>query len=192
MKTPVILVTGSCGLIGSEVCIDFARRGFEVHGVDSNHRAVFFGPRRHDTSWKVCNGCKRRSPLTCTRCSTSVTATRSSKLVDEVRPRAVNCPHRGAAIARSRGRDSVSRFRSERARHAAPARSGAAVLCGLAVHPYVDKQSLRRPAEYYRAQRIGRNAGTTLTPPSNTAYRKTFPSTNRNIPSSARRKWPAT
>jgi CDP-paratose 2-epimerase len=37
-------------LIGSEVSVYFARQGFQVAGVDSNHRAVFFGPEG-DTSW---------------------------------------------------------------------------------------------------------------------------------------------
>src|SRR6266404_99419 len=45
-----ILVTGSNGLIGSEVCVYFARRGFKVHGADNNQRAVFFGPQG-DTRW---------------------------------------------------------------------------------------------------------------------------------------------
>ena len=45
-----VLVTGSCGLIGSEVSLFFARQGFQVHGIDDNHRAVFFG-REGDTSW---------------------------------------------------------------------------------------------------------------------------------------------
>jgi CDP-paratose 2-epimerase len=45
-----VLVTGSCGLIGSEVAMYFGREGFQVTGVDSNHRAVFFGPEG-DTSW---------------------------------------------------------------------------------------------------------------------------------------------
>jgi len=44
------LVTGSCGLIGSEVTRFFARMGFSITGIDSNHRAVFFGPEG-DTSW---------------------------------------------------------------------------------------------------------------------------------------------
>ena len=48
MKT--ILVTGSSGLIGSEVCIFFARQGYAVHGVDNNQRAAFFGPQG-DTRW---------------------------------------------------------------------------------------------------------------------------------------------
>ena len=47
---PTILVTGSCGLIGSEVSLFFGRQGFQVHGIDSNHRAIFFGPEG-DTSW---------------------------------------------------------------------------------------------------------------------------------------------
>jgi CDP-paratose 2-epimerase len=46
-----LLVTGSSGLIGSEVCVYFARElGFAVHGVDNNQRAVFFGPQG-DTRW---------------------------------------------------------------------------------------------------------------------------------------------
>ena len=45
-----LLVTGSSGLIGSEVCVYFASQGYEVHGVDNNQRAVFFGPNG-DTRW---------------------------------------------------------------------------------------------------------------------------------------------
>src|SRR5476649_830964 len=46
-----LLVTGSSGLIGSEVCAYFARElGYAVHGVDNNQRAVFFGPQG-DTRW---------------------------------------------------------------------------------------------------------------------------------------------
>jgi CDP-paratose 2-epimerase len=49
--TKTLLVTGSSGLIGSEVCAYFAReRGYAVHGVDNNQRAVFFGPQG-DTRW---------------------------------------------------------------------------------------------------------------------------------------------
>jgi CDP-paratose 2-epimerase len=49
--TKTLLVTGSSGLIGSEVCAYFAReRGYDVHGVDNNQRAVFFGPAG-DTRW---------------------------------------------------------------------------------------------------------------------------------------------
>jgi CDP-paratose 2-epimerase len=45
-----ILVTGSSGLIGSEVCLSFAGEGWEVHGIDNNQRSVFFGPEG-DSRW---------------------------------------------------------------------------------------------------------------------------------------------
>jgi len=45
-----LLVTGSSGLIGSEVCLYFARNGWEIHGIDNNQRATFFGPKG-DTRW---------------------------------------------------------------------------------------------------------------------------------------------
>ncbi|MDZ4685103.1 MAG: NAD-dependent epimerase/dehydratase family protein [Planctomycetaceae bacterium] len=48
MKT--LLVTGSSGLIGSEVVRHFAARGWKAHGVDNNLRADFFGPQG-DTTW---------------------------------------------------------------------------------------------------------------------------------------------
>lgn len=45
-----LLVTGASGLIGSEVCIHFHNLGWEIHGVDNNQRAIFFGPSG-DTRW---------------------------------------------------------------------------------------------------------------------------------------------
>jgi CDP-paratose 2-epimerase len=51
MSSKILLVTGSSGLIGSEVCAYFAHElGYQVHGVDNNQRAVFFGPQG-DTRW---------------------------------------------------------------------------------------------------------------------------------------------
>jgi CDP-paratose 2-epimerase len=50
MMRKTLLVTGSCGLIGSEVSTFFAEQGFRVVGIDNNHRAVFFGPEG-DTTW---------------------------------------------------------------------------------------------------------------------------------------------
>ena len=47
-----ILITGSSGLIGSEVCIFFSKKGYSIHGVDNNLRKVFFGPQG-DTSWRL-------------------------------------------------------------------------------------------------------------------------------------------
>jgi CDP-paratose 2-epimerase len=47
---PTLLVTGSSGLIGSEVVDYFCRLGWRVHGVDNNMRADFFGAGG-DTRW---------------------------------------------------------------------------------------------------------------------------------------------
>ena len=47
-----ILVTGSSGLIGSEVCRYFAQNGYGIHGLDNNMRAYFFGPKG-DTLWNL-------------------------------------------------------------------------------------------------------------------------------------------
>jgi CDP-paratose 2-epimerase len=48
--THTLLVTGSSGLIGSEVVSHFASKGWNVVGVDNNQRADFFGPQG-DTRW---------------------------------------------------------------------------------------------------------------------------------------------
>jgi len=48
MKT--ILITGSSGLIGSEVSRFFHDLGYTVHGLDNNQREVFFGPQG-STRW---------------------------------------------------------------------------------------------------------------------------------------------
>jgi len=45
-----LLVTGSSGLVGSEVVSHFAPAGWRVFGVDNNQRAEFFGPGG-DTRW---------------------------------------------------------------------------------------------------------------------------------------------
>lgn len=47
-----LLVTGSSGLIGSEVVGYFCQRGWQVKGVDNNLRADFFGPAG-DTGWNT-------------------------------------------------------------------------------------------------------------------------------------------
>jgi CDP-paratose 2-epimerase len=50
MTAHVLLVTGSSGLIGSEVVAHFASQDWRVFGVDNNQRADFFGPAG-DTRW---------------------------------------------------------------------------------------------------------------------------------------------
>jgi CDP-paratose 2-epimerase len=46
----VVLITGSSGLIGSEVASHFDKLGWRVHGIDNNQRALFFGAAG-DTRW---------------------------------------------------------------------------------------------------------------------------------------------
>jgi CDP-paratose 2-epimerase len=48
----ILLVTGSSGLIGSEVVEHFSSSGWDVHGLDNNMRADFFGPQG-DTRWNL-------------------------------------------------------------------------------------------------------------------------------------------
>lgn len=52
MKTGKVLITGSAGLIGSESVSFFDQLGYQVHGVDNNSRARFFGSDG-DTGWNL-------------------------------------------------------------------------------------------------------------------------------------------
>jgi CDP-paratose 2-epimerase len=51
LNNKVILVTGSCGLVGSEVVRYFDSLGWRVVGIDNNMRRDFFG-EDGDTSWQ--------------------------------------------------------------------------------------------------------------------------------------------
>ena len=46
----VVLVTGSCGLVGSESVKFFSSKGFDIIGIDNNSRFNFFG-KDGDTTW---------------------------------------------------------------------------------------------------------------------------------------------
>jgi len=46
----IVLVTGSCGLVGSESVKFFASMGFDIIGIDNNLRFNFFG-KDGDTTW---------------------------------------------------------------------------------------------------------------------------------------------
>ena len=37
----VALITGSCGLVGSESALFFSEKGFEIVGIDNNSRRFF-------------------------------------------------------------------------------------------------------------------------------------------------------
>ena len=46
----IALITGSCGLVGSESSIFFAKKGFKIIGIDNNLRKFFFG-KDGDINW---------------------------------------------------------------------------------------------------------------------------------------------
>ena len=46
----IALITGSCGLVGSESSLFFSKKGFKIIGIDNNYRKKFFG-RDGDISW---------------------------------------------------------------------------------------------------------------------------------------------
>ena len=46
----IALITGSCGLVGSESSVFFSKKGFKVIGVDNNLRKFFFG-KDGDINW---------------------------------------------------------------------------------------------------------------------------------------------
>ena len=46
----LVLITGSCGLVGSESSEFFSRKGFEILGIDNNSRKKFFG-KDGDINW---------------------------------------------------------------------------------------------------------------------------------------------
>ena len=84
MAQKIVLVTGSCGLIGSEVSLFFSDLGFQIVGIDNNLRAVFFGPEG-DTSWVLC---RLRERIPGYRHSTLDIRNREALLafVEEIRP----------------------------------------------------------------------------------------------------------
>jgi len=46
----IALITGSCGLVGSESAMFFSKKGFKIVGIDNNARKFFFG-KDGDISW---------------------------------------------------------------------------------------------------------------------------------------------
>ena len=59
----VVLVTGSCGLVGSESVKFFSSKGFDVIGIDNNSRLNFFG-KDGDTTWIKNNLIKKHKNYT--------------------------------------------------------------------------------------------------------------------------------
>ena len=46
----IALITGSCGLVGSESSNFFSKKGFKILGIDNNTRKFFFG-KDGDITW---------------------------------------------------------------------------------------------------------------------------------------------
>lgn len=46
----IALITGSCGLVGSESSLFFSKKGFKIIGIDNNYRKFFFG-KDGDITW---------------------------------------------------------------------------------------------------------------------------------------------
>ena len=46
----IVLITGSCGLVGSESSLFFSKKGFDIIGIDNNARRYFFG-KDGDVTW---------------------------------------------------------------------------------------------------------------------------------------------
>ncbi len=45
-----VLITGSCGLVGSESSFYFSKKGYNILGIDNNARKTFFG-KEGDITW---------------------------------------------------------------------------------------------------------------------------------------------
>jgi CDP-paratose 2-epimerase len=79
-----VLVTGSCGLIGSEVSCYFGALGFPIVGVDNNGRARFLGPEG-DTHWSL-NRLRSEIPHYRHESISILDRERVRTLIQEVRP----------------------------------------------------------------------------------------------------------
>jgi len=79
-----ILITGSSGLIGSEIALLYDRAGYRVFGVDNNSRKRFFGPDG-DTRWNLARLNAKATRFTHVDMDIRDTAC-VEQLVSEVRP----------------------------------------------------------------------------------------------------------
>ena len=174
MSTNTVLVTGSSGLIGSEVCVYSRTR--DSRSMASTTTSARSSSGRRATRAGTSSGSSASCRASCITSSTSATAQACCALVRELRPDA-DRPRRRAAVARSRRGHSVRRFRHQRRRHAEPARGGAPGL------PRVARSSTCAPTRSTATRRTGsrwsssRRAGTTPTRPTSTASPRRSPST---------------
>jgi len=131
----ICLVTGSSGLIGSEVSTYFHERDFAVHGVDNNQREVFFGPQGNNPLERAAAP-KVAPPLYPPRIGYPQ-SDRSAPTHRNPQARRHH-PYRRAAVPRPWPQKFPSMiFDVKRRWHTQPARSRTALLSRGAVHPHV-------------------------------------------------------
>ena len=149
---PVVIVTGSGGLVGSESVRHFVEQGYDVVGIENDMRARFFGPdastapqtRRLRRAVRRVPQRRSRHPRRRRRRPAGSRAGEGARARD---------PHRRPAVPRLGGRRPADGLRRQRGRDAQPARGDAAAHAGGDVRLHVDEQGLRRPPERAAAGR---------------------------------------
>ena len=182
-----LLVTGSSGLIGSEVSAYFSARGWDVHGADNNMRAFFFG-REGDTRWNQCRLEETLPRFTHHELDIRDRArhwSSSKRCSPDAIVHAAAQPSHDLAAQHARSKTSIpmpsarSTCSRRRAAHAPEAR----------VRAHVHQQGLRRCAQRTPACRNSKHAGSTHDPEDYHGIHERLRSTNRSTRSSARPRW---
>ena len=185
-----LLVTGSNGLIGSEMVRHFhrPRLGGARHRQQHARRLLRPAGRHALEPAAASAGLSGLSP---SRARHPRSRRRAGRWSTDCGPHAVI--HTAAQPSHDLAAHApVRRLRRERRGHAQPARSREAELPRVAVRAPVDEQGLRRRAEPDRAEGAADALGLRRSRVRATASRRTFRSTSPSTRCSARRRWPAT
>ena len=177
-----LLVTGSSGLIGSEVVDYFCKLGWEVHGVDNNMRADFFGAwRRHSLEPETAGVASHQNfhhHELDIRDRAGVDRTASRHCGPTLLVHTAAQPSHDLAASRPFDDFDVNAVGTlnllEAARRHAPE-------CRVRAHEH--QQGLWRPAQHDSPQGTAQRAGTTTIPPMPTASPKNFRSTRASTAS---------
>ena len=157
-----ILVTGSSGLIGSEVCTYFAREGYVVHGVDNNQRAVFFGPDGRHALEPAAPRARDCATSTITSWTSAIGRACSSLVRDASARRVI--VHTAAQPSHDRAAAiPFDDFDTNAVGTLNLLEAARRVLPRIAVRPHDHQQGLRRRAQHDRRSSSSRRAGTTPT-----------------------------
>ena len=156
----VALVTGSGGLIGSEAVRHFAGLGLDVVGIDNDMRAYFFGAEAppRGTCARLDRRARRRVHATTT--STSATATASAQLFARYGRTSPWSIHTAAQPSHDwAAREPFTDFDVNAVGTLNLLRGDPPARARRAVHPLLDQQGLRRPAQQPAAGRAGDPVG---------------------------------